>query len=172
MYVTQKFFFKSSTTDIHSVSVRVIVDYSIDVQCHFIDGSDAQGCKIVITSDHPSVGNSSNILIKKNESDAIASAQLNLNYSIDCYHHVYAFDIEANGTVSSSAIIERIVQENAIILKSQCPINAGEGKFLKVQLATIDLDIHWLPEPGLKPKIFVNVVLNLSDRLKSGLDVV
>ena len=128
--------FKLATTDVHSVSLRVIADYSIDVQCHFINGSDAQGCKIVVTSDHQSdsVANSSTNLIKSNESDVISSGQLNLSYSVDCYDHVFAFDIEANGTTSSSAIIERVVHENTAIT-SQCHIN-NTGKFHNYWLVT------------------------------------
>ena len=72
-------------------------------ESYFIDGSDTQGCKVVVVSDHSSVGNFTTMLIKHNESDTSASGQVNLIYHIDCYHHVLAFDIEANGTISSLA---------------------------------------------------------------------
>ena len=96
------------------------LDNYIRIKCHFINGSDAQGCKVVIVSDHPSVDDITTMLIRNNESDLIASGQLTLTYHIDCYHHVLAFDIEANGTTSSSwAIRERIEQKSNI---SQCHI--------------------------------------------------
>ena len=103
------------------------MDSIIDVQCHFIYGSDAQGCKIVVISNHLSVGNGSTMLVKNNESDVTVSGQLELSYSVDCYDRVFAFDIEANGTTSGSAIIVRIVQDNAM-LTSQCPITSAAGK--------------------------------------------
>ena len=105
----------------------MIADSIIDVQCHFINGSDAQGCKILITSDHPSVENSSTVLIKNSESNTIVSQELNLSYSIDCYHRVFAFDIEMNGTIGKSAIIERAVMENSLST-SHCPITSAVGK--------------------------------------------
>ena len=82
----------------------------LSIECHFINGSDAQGCKIVVVSDHSSVGNITAMLTRHNESDSTASGQVNLTYHIDCYHHVLAFDVEANGTISSLARDERIIQ--------------------------------------------------------------
>ena len=96
------------------------LDNYIRIKCHFINGSDAQGCKVVIVSDHPSVDDITTMLIRNNESDLIASGQLTLTYHIDCYHHVLAFDIEANGTISVNwAIRERIEQKSNT---SQCHI--------------------------------------------------
>ena len=95
---------------------------NIDVSCHFIKGSDAQGCKVVIVSDHPSVNNITTMLIRSNESDLIACGQVTLTYHIDCYHHVLTFDIEANGTTSSSwAIKVGIKHENSDL---RCPVTA------------------------------------------------
>ena len=79
------------------------MEYSIDIECYFINSSDAQGCKVVVVSDHSSLGNFTAMLIRHNESDTTVSRQVNLTYHIDCYHHVLAFDIEANGTISSLA---------------------------------------------------------------------
>ena len=76
---------------------------SIDIECHFINGSDAQGCKVVVVSDHSSVGNITAMLIRYNESDTTVSGHVSLTYHIDCYHRVLAFDIEGNGTISSLA---------------------------------------------------------------------
>ena len=79
------------------------MEYSIDIECSFIDGSDAQGCKVVVASDHSSVDNITAMLIRHNESDTTDSGQVNLTYHIDCYHHVLAFDIETNGTLQKLA---------------------------------------------------------------------
>ena len=75
------------------------MEYSIDIECYFINSSDAQGCKVVVVSDHSSLGNFTAMLIRHNESDTILSLDKS-TYHIDCYHHVLAFDIEANGTIS------------------------------------------------------------------------
>ena len=94
----------------------------LSIECHFINGLDAQGCKVVVVSDHSSVGNITTMLIRHNESDSTASGQVSLTYQIDCYHHVLAFDIEANGTISSLARDERIIQprNNTNILINMC----------------------------------------------------
>ena len=96
----------------------------MSIECHFINGSDALGCKVVVVSVHSSVGNITTMLIRHNinESDSTASGQVSLTYQIDCYHHVLAFDIEANGTISSLASNERIIQpRNSInILINMC----------------------------------------------------
>ena len=102
----------------------------IVIDCHFINGSDAQGCKVVIVSDHPLVDDITTMLIRSNESDLIASGQLTLTYHIDCYHHVLAFDIEANGTISSYwAIREGIGDLNSNV--SQCSINKSNSGLLR-----------------------------------------
>ena len=92
---------------------------SIDIECYFLNGSDAQGCKVVVVSDHSSVGNITAMLIRHNVSDSTVSGQVNLTYHIDCYHHVLAFDIEANGTISSLAT-RREIELNETL--SQCRI--------------------------------------------------
>ena len=100
---------------------------SISVECHFINGSDAQGCKVVVVSDHPSVGNITAMLIRHNESDTTASGQVNLTYHIDCYHYVLAFDIEANGTISSLATKGEI-ESDQLLSNSHCFIAITTGK--------------------------------------------
>ena len=119
-----------ATFDIERVMMEISSENIIVIDCHFINGSDAQGCKVVIVSDHPSVDNITTMLIRSNESDLIASGQLTLTYHIDCYHHVLAFDIETNGTISSSwAIRERIGDLNSNV--SQCSINKSNSGLLR-----------------------------------------
>ena len=48
---------------------------SIEIECNFINGTDAQGCKIVVVSGHSSVGNITAMLIRHNESDTTVSGQ-------------------------------------------------------------------------------------------------
>ena len=96
---------------------------SIEIECNFINGTDAQGCKIVVVSSHSSVGNITAMLIRHNESDTTVSGQVNLTYHIDCYHHVLAFDIEANGTISSLATRGEIDKTS----ESQCVMTTTTG---------------------------------------------
>ena len=109
---------------------------SIDIECYFLNGSDAQGCRVVIVSDHSSVGNITAMLIRHNESDSTVSGRVNLTYHIDCYHHVLAFDIEANGTISSFATRREIKLNETL---SRCRITktgtllAAYAKYLPLQ---------------------------------------
>ena len=78
---------------------------TIDIQCWFIHGSDALGCKIVLVSDYPSVNNEQAVLLRNN---TLASGQLNLTHIVSCYHQVLAFDIEVNNTLSNLTIEEKL----------------------------------------------------------------
>ena len=74
---------------------------TIDIQCWFIHGSDASGCKIVLVSDCPSIDDEHAILLR---SDMSASGQLSLTHNVSCYHRVFAFDIDVNNTLSNLTI--------------------------------------------------------------------
>ena len=108
-----------------------LVSGSIDVECHFINGSDAQGCEVVVVSDHSSVGNITTMLIRHNKSDTTVSGQVNLTYHIDCYHHVLAFDIEANGTISNLATREKMELNKTV---SRCRITVKGVLFSNIHI--------------------------------------
>ena len=74
---------------------------TIDIQCWFIHGSDALGCKVVLVSDCPNV---SGVHANLSRSDISASGQLILTYNISCYRRVFAFDIDVNSTISNLTI--------------------------------------------------------------------
>ena len=82
----------------------MITERVIEVQCYFITGSDAKGCMVVIVSKLSSVSNITATLIKTNQSDTVVNELLNISANMDCYHNIFAFDIEANNTISSLAI--------------------------------------------------------------------
>ena len=74
------------------------------IRCHFISGSDALGCKVVIVSYDPNVKNVTGLLMRK-DSDQFAEGQFTLNHSNGfCFHRVFAFDIETDNTISDLAI--------------------------------------------------------------------
>ena len=43
------------TSDVQAVNATVVGESSVDIQCWFIHGSDALGCKMVLVSDCPNI---------------------------------------------------------------------------------------------------------------------
>ena len=91
------------TSDVQAVNATVVGESAIDIQCWFIHGSDALGCKVVLVSDCPNV---SDVHAKLSRNDNIMSAtgQLTITHNISCYHRVFAFDIDINNTISNLTI--------------------------------------------------------------------
>ena len=54
------------TFDVQSINATVVDEYAIDIKCHFIHGSDALGCKVVLVSDYPNVNSAEAAFLKKN----------------------------------------------------------------------------------------------------------
>ena len=95
----------SVTSDVQAISATAVGESTIDIQCWFIHGSDALGCKIVLVSDYPSVNSEQAIFPRTN---TFASGRLNLTHKVSCYHQVSAFDIEVNNTLSNFIIEKRL----------------------------------------------------------------
>ena len=95
----------SVTSDVQAISATAVGESTIDIQCWFIHGSDALGCKIVLVSDYPSVNNEQTMLLRSNTS---ASGRFNLTHKVSCYHRVFAFDIDVNNTLSNLTIEENL----------------------------------------------------------------
>ena len=89
------------TSDVQTVNATVLNKSTVNIQCWFIHGSDALGCKVVLVSDCPNV---SNVHANLSRSDMSASGQLSLTHNISCYHLVLAFDIDVNNTISDLTI--------------------------------------------------------------------
>ena len=89
------------TSDVQSVNATVIAESTIDIQCHFVFGSDALGCKVVLVSKCSNIGD---IHTNVSRSKMYASTQLTLTDNIFCYHRVFAFDIDVNNTISNLSI--------------------------------------------------------------------
>ena len=96
------------TADVKAVSAIVVGESTIDIQCWFIHGSDALGCKVVLVSDCPNI---SDVHANLSRSDMSAIGQLTLTY-IFCYHRVFAFDIDVNNTISNLTV-EGVIQPMA-----------------------------------------------------------
>ena len=91
-------FTHTDTSDLQSVTAIAVEESTIDIQCTFIEGSDAKGCTFVLISDHPSINNETDTLTRNS---MFAYGQLNLTHKASCYHRVYAYNIPDNGHTAS-----------------------------------------------------------------------
>ena len=102
----------SVTSDVQSVNATVVRESTIDIQCLFIHGSDAVGCKVVLVSYQQNVNNETATLLRKNSS---AFAQLNLMNDIVCYDQVLAYTIDAHNITTSFFIQKRFTFETGTV---------------------------------------------------------
>ena len=91
----------SVTSDVQIVNATVVGESTVDIQCWFIHGSDALGCKVVLVSDYPGVNNET-INISRNSISAFGT--IILTQPVSCYSKVVACDIEDNTTISDLTI--------------------------------------------------------------------
>ena len=94
------------TFDVENISAKVVDEYAIDIECHFIHGSDALGCKVVLVSDHSNVNNAEANFLKINIS---VFERLNLTHEALCYHHMFAYNIDVNSTVNTFYIEGEVI---------------------------------------------------------------
>ena len=76
------------TSDVQAVSATVVDESTIDIQCWFIHGSDALGCKVVLVSDCPNIDN---VQVHLSRNNMLASDLVNsctLTHNISCYQRV------------------------------------------------------------------------------------
>ena len=92
------------STDVQSVKTTVTGEYTIDIQCWFVHGSDARGCKVVLISEYKDEV----MIIERMDNIISASVSLNLTYPVSCYSRVLAFDVEHNNTLSNLSIEEKL----------------------------------------------------------------
>ena len=86
------------TSDVQVVSATVVGESTIDIQCWFIHGSDALGCKVVLVSDHPTISDEIGIFLRNK---TYASGTMTLAYPVSCYLRMVAFDIESDNTTNN-----------------------------------------------------------------------
>ena len=68
---------------------------SIIVQCDFITGSNAQGCMVVLVGEFENI----TVNLEQNGCDVV-----NVSHPLSCYHKIFAFDIESDGSVGTLAV--------------------------------------------------------------------
>ena len=89
------------TTDVQTVVVQEVESGDFNVQCHFISGSDAKGCMVVL------IGQFDNHTMKliRRSVDTLHTKKLELKYrTLSCYHSVVAYDIESDGLIGTLAV--------------------------------------------------------------------
>ena len=92
------------------------------VQCDFIEGSDAQGCMIVLQGTYNNV--TVNITRERGISKS-ANATVNVTEPTSCYQEVYAFDIECNGGIGTLAIPGQISTVGESSMVPQCETDSS-----------------------------------------------
>ena len=91
----------TDSTDVQSVNTTVTGEYTIDIQCWFIHGSNVRGCKVVLVSEYKDEV----VTIERNNANAIsASGTFNLTNPVSCYSRILAFNIEYDNTLSNLSI--------------------------------------------------------------------
>ena len=118
------------TSDVQFVTATVVGESTIDIQCLFIHGSDAVGCKVVLVSDHPGVNNETKTLLRTNTS-AFGQVKVML-HQVGCYQRVLAYSIDVNN-ITNNIFIEGKLNSvtNSIIVCS--------GK-IRTKNCTIDIN--------------------------------
>ena len=96
----------SVTIDVQMVQATVR-NSVIELVCEFIYGSDALGCMIVLVSNCSKVSDE-HINLTRNSTSAKVTRQLHFPLNISCFHRVFAYDIDLNGTVSNFSIEGRV----------------------------------------------------------------
>ena len=101
--------FLLDTTDVQKVWARQ-TENAVQIQCDFISCSDAQGCMVVL------VGDAVNTTVNVSRCELCDFGVLNLTTtnSSSCYHAVFAFDIELNGSVGTLAIDGEFTSGNGV----------------------------------------------------------
>ena len=135
--VDNLFLLTTVTSDVQSVTATVVGESTIDIQCLFIHGSDAVGCKVVLVSDHPGVNNETAILIRKNAS---ASASLKPTHQVDCYQRVLAYSIDVNNIINNIFIEGKLnSRTNSIIVCSGKIRTKNYTIYVDINIAVISL---------------------------------
>lgn len=100
---------------------------TLNIECHFISGTNAEGCMVVLVSNFIEVNNISKTFYRRN-SELISSGKLNLNESNFCYHQVFGYDVESNGSISDLALPGNltILGKSTDDSCSKSPMSTGE----------------------------------------------
>ena len=106
----------AGVSDLQDVTTMVVGESTVDIQCLFISGSDAVGCKVVVVSDHQNINNETANLTRNNTS---AYGQLILTHKSSCYHRVVAYTITIDHHIVSTFYLEEALKNSET--NTACP---------------------------------------------------
>ena len=93
------------TTDVQFVSAEAVDMYTYSIQCHFINGSDAHGCQVMLVSEQPGIENVTQDFTRSSTPYYLfVQEKLNVSNPVSCYQKVVGFDIEINYTIGDLVI--------------------------------------------------------------------
>ena len=98
------FCFDSVTSDVQAITATVVGESTIDIQCLFVERSNAVGCKVVFVSECTGVDYHQYTYLSRVNTTSSGQLRLNLSYGNPCHHRVFAYDIEIDNTTSNLAI--------------------------------------------------------------------
>ena len=96
----------AGVSDLQNVTLMAVRESTVDIQCLFISGSDAVGCKVVVVSDHQSI-NSETADLTRN--DTSAYGRLILTHKAFCYHRVVAYTITIDHQIVSTFFLKKTI---------------------------------------------------------------
>ena len=105
----------AGVSDLQDVTLTVVGESTVDIQCLFISGSDAVGCKVVVVSDHQGINNETVNLTRNNTS---AYGQLNLTHKAYCYHRLLAHTITTDHQIVSTFFLKKTISVETNIVCS------------------------------------------------------
>lgn len=118
----------TDTTDVQKavVTLKELESGNFNVTCHFLTGSDALGCMVIL------IGQSSNHTMKlmKRSADIVHTEELKLeNKSLSCYDRIVAFDIESDGSVGTLSVPGHLERDTdrPCIASEGLPITVGQS---------------------------------------------
>ena len=89
------------TTDVQMIRAVPLEDSNaFMLQCNFINGSDAQGCMVVVVGQF---GNTTRNLTR-NSTHVHVTGIINITHPLSCFSEVFGFDIELDGSVGTLAV--------------------------------------------------------------------
>ena len=131
----------SVTSDVQAVTATVVGDSTIDIQCHFIHGSDAVGCKVVLASKCPTVQDE-HVNLLRNAGSFVANHSLKLTNNISCYYRVFANDIDVNETIGNLTIEGEIRTIENKIKSGITVVNINLKYLINISIIRINYCFH------------------------------
>ena len=83
--------------------MSLVDDFTLNVQCLFIMGSDSLGCSILLISNQSGV-ESVTVTLSRKQGAIYESGRLSLTHKSQCYDRVLAFNVDKNNVISNFSV--------------------------------------------------------------------